>query len=1016
MSNLLENNFIMNFIISIYIVLFINRVIGIEFKFLKKYTGDILKVLIINISIAIIIHNVINISSSNEVINIIEVIYNNFLSIVIVLLLICLIDKYLIDKSLNSYIKYFIILSNIYMYLAIILEKSSLQIILAIIVFMVCKLLDYKCIIDNKYEGLKESFSIKGYIFYSILLFIVIYYGFNCLENKLWDKGILTILVLCLIVCYLLHKDLKLKVQDNSEIDDLSDKEIVKRGQLFETRRKELDYVLKYFRDYKNKIKEPFAVSISGKWGEGKTSFTNVLKEELKNDYIILDIQPMITDTKEGLIKYFASNLENQFIQQGIDIGSDSSIEGYFNAVFSLIDDKGIIYNNSIFKKNINIDQLDLREKKLYLQDDIDKLISKSKKNILVVVDDFDRVNNETRYSILTFIKEIVNFNGIKTIILLDYSIVKNEDNKITYEFLEKFINKRFELSRIDKDEILQYYEKIVYKDEMQENDCDFDSKLNNIIKDINNNVKCIMYNLDSRTYKYNKHIQELKATNKKATNKDEEKKEVKNIKEKILETEALKIELTRGIENPRKLKRIIREIQDKIHYIKYIYDKFDNKSKNEMIDNIDVSKIIISMTLIKVLFEEEYDKILRSKNFKTYLKKSESLKVKYLIYSSIFREEYELRHTYDIDEKSIKIIEFINNVYICINTPEDFFEFRTQEERLIDIISSNPINFNNEKSVYDNIKYIYDNVKSIKEHFNNISEYITCELSSGNIELRNAVQLIKPNTSLPGIVSRNRMYIKTLVKRLQKDDIIYPDKSNKDIDQYMIKSCKEDLINSNKPYIAIILAYKTISDYGNRYNLFISELKDQRSIEEINKYVNTSISEIDIDSSWSESEKFLSWAKIDKKYNNDNINCNEINQRMHDMIDILNDLEFIEEAICRGNIQSYEGRESYIMVEAQYVIEDLKRIKDNMENDNLTEDQCYNLIENFKKSIYRLSDLSKNQNVSEQDIKMLDYIYSYMYDNSKFNILHEEFKWSILDLEILNIKINKKQLDEHEN
>ena len=66
------------------------------------------------------------------------------------------------------------------------------------------------------------------------------------------------------------------------------------------------------------------------------------------------------------------------------------------------------------------------------------------------------------------------------------------------------------------------------------------------------------MYNLDSRTYKYNKRIQELKATNKKATNKDEEKKEVKNIKEKILKTEALKIELTRGIENPRKLKRII--------------------------------------------------------------------------------------------------------------------------------------------------------------------------------------------------------------------------------------------------------------------------------------------------------------------------------------------------------------------------------------------------------------------------------------------------------------------------
>lgn len=1005
MSNILDNNFINIFIISICMAFLINRLIGIEFKFLKKYAGDILKILILTSSLAIITRNVMNIDTRSEIINTIELIYSNFLFIVITLLLICLIDKYLIDKRLNNDIKYFIILSNIYMYLAIILGKSKLQIILVGIIFMICKLLDYKCIIENKYEDLKESFSIKGYTFNSILLFIVIYCGVNCLVNKLWDVGILIIGALCLII-YLLHKKLKLKVKDKYEIDNLSDKEIGRRDQLFETRKKELDYILKYFMDNKNKIKEPFAVSISGKWGEGKTSFTNVLKEELKNDYIILDIHPMMTDTKEGLIKYFSRNLENQFIQQGIDTGTDSSIEDYFTSIFSLIDSKGIIYNNKILKNN-KTEKLDLREKKQYLQQDIDKLILKSKKNILVVVDDFDRVDNETRYSILTFIKEIINFNGIKTIILLDYSIVEKKDSKITYEFLEKFINKRFELSRIDKNEILEYYDKMVYDNEIQEYDCNFDLKLNNVIKDLNDNIKYIIDNLDNKVDKYNKRIEELKYSKQ-----DEDIKEIENKKEKIIETEYFKIELINSIGNTRKLKRIIREIQDKIHYMNYIYNKFSSEQKDVMVEHLDISKIITTMTLIKVLFEKEYDVILRSKDFETYLKNIKNSRVKGLIYSSIFRDVDEVYHTYSINEKDMKIIEFIDNVYICINTPKDFFEFRTEEERLIDIISNKPINFNNEKSVYDNIKYVYDNVQysNIKERFDNISEYITCELSSGNIELYKAVQLIKTSSSFPGIVSQNKMYIKTLAERLKEDTIIYPDKSNKDIDEYMIKRCKEEIINSNKPYIAIILTYKTISAHGNKYDVFIEELKEKESIEQINEYVNTLIDEID--SSLSESEKFLSWAQINKKYN-DNINCDEINQRMHDMIDILDDLELIEEAIYGSHIESYKIRDSYIGVKQEELIEDLKTIKNIMENKNLIQDQCYDLIESFQKSIYRLSDLGNSKDITEEDIKMLDDIYSYMYNTPNFNSLNKEIQWNILSLDILNIKRNQGQLVE---
>ena len=83
------------------------------------------------------------------------------------------------------------------------------------------------------------------------------------------------------------------------------------------------------------------------------------------------------------------------------------------------------------------------------------------------------------------------------------------------------------------------------------------------------------------------------------------------------------------------------------------------------------------------------------------------------------------------------------------------------------------------------------------------------------------------------------------------------------------------------------------------------------------------------------------------------------------------------------------------------------------MENKNLTQDQCYDLIESFQKSIYRLSDLGNSKDITEEDIKMLDDIYSYMYNTPNFNSLNKEIQWNILSLDILNIKRNQGQLVE---
>ncbi len=53
-----------------------------------------------------------------------------------------------------------------------------------------------------------------------------------------------------------------------------------------------------------------------------------------------------------------------------------------------------------------------------------------------MLIDDFDRVDEDVVYSILTFIKEIANFKGVLVIFLMDYKRIKNK--KITYRLFRK--------------------------------------------------------------------------------------------------------------------------------------------------------------------------------------------------------------------------------------------------------------------------------------------------------------------------------------------------------------------------------------------------------------------------------------------------------------------------------------------------------------------------------------------------------------------------------------------------
>ena len=1003
-STIMQNELLLLSLISIFATIFLFQIIEIEPKFIKNCIGDVAKNIFAVFILSRITINLISCISEkkieSEILKVLNIFYESYIWIILMLGLFYIIDR-LIEKKIScNYLIYVIYSIILFLYTNLSLTRSLWIVVLSCLALSVFKMNKYKQVINKKYIDIK-SMSKFLYITYIIAGSILIY---SCINSKINKFDYEPVIIFTLYYSFIWKKyriEKKSKEKDESKINELSDKEVDSVDKLFETRKKELKYIIKYFKKDLNEIEEPFAISISGKWGEGKSSLTNVLKQELEDMYIIFDIQPMVTDTREGLIKYFFSNLEKQFIYYGLSVGSGSSIENYFTSILKLIDSKGILSIKQEVK-NIKSNKFDLRESKEELQNDINLLKKESGKNILIVVDDFDRVDNEVKYCILTFIKEVINFDGIKSLILLDYSILdKNNDSKITYEFLEKFINKRFELSQLSKEEILEYYEKNIIKDNDNKVEDYLNKELDELIRNISVGINEIISTVSTKLEKEKRDLKNLK------NDTEKNKESIKNKEQKINRLTNLELSLRSGTENTRKVKRIIREIREKVKYIKYLYSKFSNEDKQKLTKNINVKNVIITIILIKVLYEKEYDNILRSKDIWVYIGNNKSTEVYELIHCSIFEEQIEYDYIYLKQEKNYNLIKLINNVFICINTPENLFDFRNDQQKMLDIISNNPINFEKDKTVFENIEDVYNKVDYfyLKDKMENLSEYMAEELKKGNIKLCDSIQLIKTHRTLDGITKRNNKYIKTLRKSLENKHILYNNSSQYQKDLSILNSCNIDLINSNIDTMAIILCYKSIkSGEETSYYKIREQMEDKSSIKKVNDYAIDFLrrfGQIEIDESFTETERLLKWVDSVELSDSD-IDYNKIKKEISDMIETLQDLEFIKSKVENYKLEKERTNYEYMNYsELMYVLINIsKRIDEELKN----EDQIHSLILDMYK-IVGLLRLKYINNLTKSDIEVLKNISTSIHNQYSFKNEYIENSWRVLQLQILTIK-----------
>lgn len=192
-----------------------------------------------------------------------------------------------------------------------------------------------------------------------------------------------------------------------------------------------------------------FAVGITAPWGYGKTSFLKLLEKHLrKNDAIVVWFNPWIYDKEKNITMAFFSEISKTLKLYNSELASE--ILDYA-AVLSSVDSKVIqsISNLIIHKQSQSFDR---RFKS------IDTSINHIGKQIIVYLDDIDRLDKTEISEILKLIRNSANFSNITFVGAYDRNYLTNALQQInSYQspiYLEKIFQLEFILPDFDSSKL----------------------------------------------------------------------------------------------------------------------------------------------------------------------------------------------------------------------------------------------------------------------------------------------------------------------------------------------------------------------------------------------------------------------------------------------------------------------------------------------------------------------------------------------------------------------------------
>ncbi|MCU7558434.1 KAP family P-loop NTPase fold protein [Macrococcus capreoli] len=209
----------------------------------------------------------------------------------------------------------------------------------------------------------------------------------------------------------------------------------------------------------KRNEKDCLIIGLYGRWGYGKTTILNFIEKNLENEesIIIYKFNPWRYPDEEILIRNFfidlGEHLDFSIINKREKIGS--LIENSIKPLSKMFNAEKYVSGLQVFFKASNLEVL-----KINLQ----KYLKLSRKKILIVIDDIDRLDKNEILSLFRLIKLVSDFENIHFLLAMDKNIVSSvlnqnymSDEIYGNNFLEKIVNLPIEIPEIREEQLLQF-------------------------------------------------------------------------------------------------------------------------------------------------------------------------------------------------------------------------------------------------------------------------------------------------------------------------------------------------------------------------------------------------------------------------------------------------------------------------------------------------------------------------------------------------------------------------------
>lgn len=201
-----------------------------------------------------------------------------------------------------------------------------------------------------------------------------------------------------------------------------------------------------------------FAIGVTSEWGNGKTSFLNLIKRNLKRNLdhdkkqrVIIDYNPWLnSDRKSATLSFFD---EMSSALRAYDSSLSNDILKYAKM---LIDSSAGKYAN-LLNACLSLDGIPtLRER----FEEINDAIKRTRLQIIVFIDDIDRLYDSEILEVLSLIRNSANFSNTIFIVAYDrnylVAALKKVNNYCPQDYLEKIFQLELPLPQYEKGVLIE--------------------------------------------------------------------------------------------------------------------------------------------------------------------------------------------------------------------------------------------------------------------------------------------------------------------------------------------------------------------------------------------------------------------------------------------------------------------------------------------------------------------------------------------------------------------------------